>query len=98
MFFEWDQKKNRLNQKKHQISFKQASAVFLDKDALYLPDEEHSENEERWVVLGKIENFTIVVVVFVDKSSKTEEKLRIISARKADKAEEKDYLQRLGKD
>jgi uncharacterized DUF497 family protein len=86
MFFEWDHKKNRLNQKKHQISFKQASAVFLDKDALYLPDEEHSEN------------FTIVVVVFVDKSSKTEEKLRIISARKADKAEEKDYLQRLGKD
>lgn len=98
MFFEWDQKKNRLNQKKHQISFKQASAVFLDKDAIYMPDEEHSENEERWVVLGKIENFTIVVVVFVDKSSKTEEKLRIISARKADKAEEKDYLQRLGKD
>ncbi len=64
MFFEWDQKKNRLNQKKHQISFKQASAVFLDKDALYLPDEEHSENEERWVVLGKIENFTILVVCF----------------------------------
>jgi uncharacterized DUF497 family protein len=63
-----------------------------------MPDEEHSESEDRWVVLGKIENFTIVVVVFVDKSSKTEEKLRIISARKADQAEEKDYLQRLGKD
>ena len=97
MLFEWDHKKNASNLKKHQISFKQASEVFLDKDAIYLPDEKHAENEERWLVLGKVENFTIVVVVFVDKSNKSEEKLRIISARKADKSEEKEYLQRLGK-
>ncbi|MEI7015039.1 hypothetical protein CH352_18735 [Leptospira hartskeerlii] len=98
MLFEWDDKKNSSNLKKHQISFKQASQVFLDKDAIYIPDENHSENEERWLVLGKIENFTIIVVVFVDKSNKNEEKLRIISARKADKLEEKEYFQRLGKD
>ncbi|EMJ90569.1 BrnT family toxin [Leptospira alstonii] len=98
MLFEWDDKKNSSNFKKHQISFKQASQVFLDKDAIYIPDEDHSENEERWLVLGKIENFTVIVVVFVDKSNKKEEKLRIISARKADKLEEKEYLQRLGKD
>lgn len=96
MHFEWDHKKNLSNQKKHQISFKQASEVFLDRDAIYLQDEKQSEKEERWIVLGKIEKFTIVVVVFVDKSSETEEKLRIISARMADKAEEKSYLQRLG--
>ncbi|MBM9501236.1 BrnT family toxin [Leptospira sp. 201903071] len=98
MLFEWDNKKNSSNLKKHQITFKQASQVFLDKDAIYIPDEKHSENEERWLVLGKIENFTVIVVVFVDKSNKEEEKLRIISARKADKSEEKEYLQRLGKD
>ncbi|PKA14313.1 BrnT family toxin [Leptospira haakeii] len=98
MLFEWDDKKNSSNLKKHQISFEQASQVFLDKDAIYIPDENHSENEERWLVLGKIENFTIIVVVFVDKSNKNEEKLRIISARKADKLEEKEYFQRLGKD
>ncbi|WP_078125747.1 BrnT family toxin [Leptospira alexanderi] len=98
MLFEWDDKKNSSNLKKHQISFKQASQVFLDKDAIYIPDEDHSENEERWLVLGKIENFTVIVVVFVDKSNKKEEKLRIISARKADKLEEKEYFQRLGKD
>ncbi len=98
MLFEWDNKKNSSNLKKHQISFKQASRVFLDKDAIYIPDESHSENEERWLVLGKIENFTVIVVVFVDKSDKKEEKLRIISARKADKLEEKEYFQRLGKD
>ncbi|PJZ75283.1 BrnT family toxin [Leptospira neocaledonica] len=98
MLFEWDDKKNSSNLKKHQISFKQASQVFLDKDAIYIPDENHSENEERWLVLGKIENFTIIVVVFVDRSNKKEEKLRIISARKADKLEEKEYFQRLGKD
>ncbi|WP_254055555.1 BrnT family toxin [Leptospira mayottensis] len=78
MLFEWDDKKNTLNLKKHQISFKQASQVFLDKDAIYIPDENHSETEERWLVLGKIENFTVIVVVFVDKSNKEAEKLRII--------------------
>ncbi|MBM9575542.1 BrnT family toxin [Leptospira sp. 201903070] len=98
MLFEWDEKKNASNLKKHQISFKQASKVFLDKDAIYISDENHSENEERWLVLGKIENFTIIVVVFVDKTNNEEEKLRIISARKADKLEEKEYLQRIGKD
>lgn len=98
MLFEWDDKKNSSNLKKHQISFEQASQVFLDKDAIYIPDENHSEDEERWLVLGKIENFTIIVVVFVDKSNKNEEKLRIISARKADKLEEKEYFQRIGKD
>ncbi|TGK58177.1 BrnT family toxin [Leptospira wolffii] len=95
MLFEWDDKKNSSNLKKHQISFEQ---VFLDKDAIYIPDENHSEDEERWLVLGKIANFTIIVVVFVDKSNKNEEKLRIISARKADKLEEKEYFQRIGKD
>lgn len=98
MLFEWDDKKNSSNLKKHQISFEQASQIFLDKDAIYIPDENHSEDEERWLVLGKIENFTIIVVVFVDKSNKNEEKLRIISARKADKLEEKEYFQRIGKD
>ncbi|PJZ64911.1 hypothetical protein CH371_15520 [Leptospira wolffii] len=98
MLFEWDDKKNSSNLKKHQISFEQASQVFLDKDAIYIPDENHSEDEERWLVLGKIANFTIIVVVFVDKSNKNEEKLRIISARKADKLEEKEYFQRIGKD
>ncbi|WP_367899148.1 BrnT family toxin [Leptospira sp. WS58.C1] len=98
MLFEWDDKKNSSNLKKHQISFEQASQVFLDKDAIYILDENHSENEERWLVLGKAENFTIIVVVFVDKSNKNEEKLRIISARKADKLEEKEYFQRIGKD
>ncbi|MDL5247129.1 BrnT family toxin [Leptospira weilii] len=59
---ELDDKKNTLNLKKHQISFKQASQVFLDKDAIYIPDENHSETEERWLVLGKIENFTVILI------------------------------------
>ncbi|TGM57145.1 BrnT family toxin [Leptospira vanthielii] len=98
MLFDWDHKKNASNLKKHKISFKQASEVFLDKDAIYIQDEKHSENEDRWLVIGKIENFTVVVVVFVDKSNKSEEKLRIISARQANKTEENEYLQRLGKE
>ncbi|MBM9547412.1 BrnT family toxin [Leptospira sp. 201903074] len=98
MLFEWDHKKNASNLRKHNISFNQASEVFLDKDAIYIQDEKHSVNEDRWLVIGKVENFTVVVVVFVDKSNKSEEKLRIISARQANRTEENEYLQRLGKE
>ena len=50
--FEWDNKKNKSNQKKHGVSFEQATTVFQDPRALTLFDDEHSITEERWVTLG----------------------------------------------
>jgi len=53
MKFEWDRKKENINIQKHGISFEQASYVFSDPFALNRYDEEHSEDEERWILLGK---------------------------------------------
>ena len=50
--FEWDNNKNKSNQKKHGVSFEQATAVFQDPLALTLFDDEHSITEERWITLG----------------------------------------------
>ena len=53
--FSWDLKKAKSNIKKHKVSFEQATQVFLDQFALTIFDDEHSEYEERWITLGKIE-------------------------------------------
>jgi uncharacterized DUF497 family protein len=91
MRFEWDQEKEQTNLTKHQISFSKASLVFADPKAIYLADPDHSEGEIREIALGKIENITIAVVIFVDRSNKNEEIIRIISARKATLNEEAQY-------
>jgi uncharacterized protein len=53
MKFEWDENKNQLNIRKHGIDFADAAYVFSDPFALNLPDDQHSETEERWILLGK---------------------------------------------
>lgn len=50
--FEWDQNKNILNQKKHNISFEEARTVFLDDNALLIDDPDHSQEEDRFILLG----------------------------------------------
>ena len=50
--FEWDENKNRINQSKHKISFEEAQTVFYDERALVIDDPEHSEEEERFIILG----------------------------------------------
>ena len=90
--FEWDSVKAQTNFKKHGISFRLAASVFRDPLALTIYDDEHSEHEERWVTLGRAENQqTLVVVHTSDWSKPAEIKVRIISARKADRDEIRDY-------
>jgi len=83
--FEWDEIKNQINIKKHGISFEEAETVFDDDDAIYLDDEEHSQDEERFVVIGRNESQKILVVCHCYRESNAV--IRIISARKADKLE-----------
>ena len=52
LHFEWDPQKDLANQKKHGVSFAEASTVFEDVNALVISDPEHSEDEERFVILG----------------------------------------------
>ena len=97
MKFEWDRKKENINIKKHGVTFEQASYVFADPFALNRFDEEHSEDEERWVLLGKSLNQTILLVAHTFRDNDGKEFVRIISARKATKKEEKAYKERCPK-
>ncbi|EMK01442.1 MULTISPECIES: BrnT family toxin [unclassified Leptospira] len=91
MRFEWDIEKEKVNIQKHNLSFGEASLVFADPKAIYLPDPDHSVGELREIALGKIVNITIAVVIFVDRSKNGEEIIRIVSARRATKSEEIQY-------
>ena len=97
MKFEWDRKKENINIKKHGVTFEQASYVFADPFALNRYDEEHSDEEERWVLLGKSLNETILLVAHTFRDINGKEFVRIISARRATKKEEKSYNERCPK-
>lgn len=84
--FEWDENKNKLNQKLHGITFEDAKFVFNDPKKIILPDLYHSEKEERWLAIGLVNR--LLFVVFTEQSENT---IRIISARIATKAERKLY-------
>jgi len=90
--FEWDTAKARTNLKKHEVSFRSATAVFRDPLALTTFDDEHSETEERWVTLGRAQNGQYLVVVHTfAQASEAEIHIRVISAREADRQEIRDY-------
>lgn len=87
--FEWDENKNRTNQHKHGISFDEAKTVFYDEEALVRDDPEHSEEEERFIILGLSNKANLLVVCHCFRASETV--IRIISARKATKTESQYY-------
>lgn len=87
--FEWDEGKASTNLKKHGISFDEAATVFYDESAILFDDPEHSENEERFILIGISENANLLVVCHCYRQSETV--IRLISARKATKTETKQY-------
>lgn len=89
--FEWDPNKNVDNKRKHGISFEQAQTVFLDENAHEYFDPDHSEDEERFLMLGMSSQERVMVVSYCRKES--ESIIRIISARKAKMSEEVSYLE-----
>ena len=91
MKFEWDTKKEKINIKRHGITFEQASYVFADPFALSRYDDEHSEDENRWI-LTLSETVLAVVHTFRDKDGA--ESVRIISARRVSKREKQAYNER----
>jgi len=97
MKFEWDREKEKLNIKKHGVTFEQASFVFADKYALNKYDKEHSEDEDRWIILGKSFNEVLLLVVHTFRNRDGVEYTRIISARKATKKEKQAYQKRCPK-
>jgi uncharacterized protein len=89
LVFEWDEEKNRANVRKHGVSFEEARSAFLDENARVLPDPEHSDEEDRFVLLGLGASLHILVVCHCYREE--ESVIRIISARKADREEQRQY-------
>lgn len=89
--FEWDENKNAINKKKHKISFEEAQTVFYDEAALLIDDPEHSQEEERFIIMGLSQKANLLVVCHCYRASETV--IRIISARKATKNESKYYYE-----
>jgi len=87
--FEWDPNKASSNIKKHGVSFDEAQSVFFDSYARLIPDPESSFGEERFIILGKSNEFSTLVVCHCYREP--DDNIRIISARKADKFERKQY-------
>ena len=88
MIFEWDEEKNRLNLKKHKLDFETAALVFGDDDRLIFYDENHSEEEDRYITIGSINGCVVVLFVVYTEQDDT---VRLISARKANNAERRLY-------
>jgi len=90
--FEWDIDKAHTNLSKHKISFESAASVFRDERAISISDDEHSDDEERWLTIGMDEvTRTLVVIHTFISIDKNNYHIRLISARKATKKEQKIY-------
>jgi uncharacterized protein len=93
MQFEWDEAKNRANQIKHHVSFETAVEVFADPLHRSIPDR-IVEGEQRWQTIGLAGAVVLLIVAHTYRDDGDEERVRLISARKATKKERHDYERR----
>ena len=91
--FEWDRMKAARNVIKHGVRFTEAATVFFDRDALFEDDEEHSDGERRYTVIGHSIRLRELFVVHVHRG----DNIRIVSARRAEPEERREYEARLGR-
>lgn len=87
MEFEWDVAKAETNEQRHGVSFDEAATAFGDPLSITIPDPDHSDDEERFVLLGETYQGRLVVVVHTERS----ERIRLISARLATRRERRSY-------
>lgn len=87
--FEWDPAKARTNLRKHRVSFEEGESVFYDERALLLDDPDHSQDEDRFVLLGLSDRFRVLVVVHAYRER--DQVIRLISARRATRSEQDRY-------
>jgi len=91
--FEWDTRKDTANRRKHGVSFSEAATVFADERALLISDPDHSDDEERFVLLGLSSALRALVVCHCYR--RRGDVIRIISARRANQSERELYNERL---
>ncbi len=85
MIFEWDEEKNAINRRKHNVDFNDAAKIFADENRIEFFDEIHSDEEDRWQIIGKVKD--ILFVIYTEKI----DSIRLISARKATAKERRLY-------
>ena len=95
--FDWDPRKAQANIQKHRgISFERATTVFRDRNLLSIFDDEHSDNEDRWITLGVDSSGSLLIVIHTfDQPAPDLTVVRIISARKANQQETQQYQEDL---
>jgi uncharacterized DUF497 family protein len=86
--FEWDEKKNASNQRKHGVSFEEAESTFADERGRLIADPDHSDEEDRFVLLGASARLRVLIVCHCYRDG---DMIRIISARKANRSEQTQY-------
>lgn len=92
MQFEWDERKNSLNKRKHGLSFEAAALAFDDPFLLSVQDRRFEYSEDRWQSIGLVEQVALLVVHTIKEENENEEEIiRIISARAATSREEDRY-------
>ncbi|MCL2189245.1 MAG: BrnT family toxin [Defluviitaleaceae bacterium] len=89
--FNWNKEKNLSNIRKHGISFKEAATVFLDTNATLILDDEHSDGEDRYIVIGMSKKLKMLMVCHCYRDEDGGEVIRLISARQATNQEQKLY-------
>ena len=87
--FEWDPRKAKSNLRKHGVSFEEAQSIFYDEKGKLLDDPDHSEDEARFILMGLSSSSRVLIVCHCYREN--DEVIRIISARKASKAEQGYY-------
>jgi uncharacterized DUF497 family protein len=92
--FDWDSRKNKANLKKHGISFEEAQAVFFDEDAIVYDDPDHSDAEDRFLIIGRSFKLRVLFVCYCYQAD--DSIIRMISARKAT-SKEQFFYDRKGK-
>lgn len=90
--FEWDAAKSASNKKKHGVSFEEGKSAFGDEHGQLIDDPDHSEHEQRFILLGMSAALRILVVCHCYRESNST--IRIISARKASRSEQRQYKSR----
>lgn len=93
--FDWDDRKSRANKRKHKVSFEEAQTVFYDEEALLRDDPDHSDDEDRFILLGVSSALRTLVVCHCYR--KADQVIRLISARKATRSEAREYERNLAR-
>ena len=87
MEFEWDPRKNEANIRKHGVAFSEAATVFGDILSITVPDPDHSQEEDRYIITGVSGQNRLMMVAHLERG----ERIRIISARELNRSEKRDY-------